>query len=199
MARQWHTTAFSDMLRPTVPDRDQVLATVLGDHVTDFTSNHSLAKMSQICKAMHALFNPILKRRMFGYNVHSCNFNALAVSDMKEYRRKLRESIVQSIKTVGTNTVHQYFGHDTSLYMIRLDNAFVGQVAVTPVRYWLKVEIYSRTEVRFVKQLTLRFFPTYDTQGKIVAVDNQVESATRMSYSSALDHLVQKIRAVCLA
>ena len=176
------------------------IASIITGSTTSGTDNKTLAMISFTCKAMDCALTPILRERRFVQGVYRIGFSANAITIMKGFRQELFSGIVNSIKTVGTKTTLRYSGQDTFLYTIEKNGVLVGRVAVTPVHgYWLEVEIYSVGRTKYIKETTLKMFPTYDTQGGFVAMDNGVDKVTRIRRALALDKLVEQIRRVCLA
>lgn len=187
------------MLQNMPPRSLELIASIVAGTVTDATDNRTLAMIAAACKPLDKALFFILRSRRFVQGVHRVGFYADGIAAMKGYRQVLFNAIFDTVQTIGTKAVHRYTSGETYAYMIQVDGAPVGQVVITKVcGYWLEVTIYSVAEKKFAKQRTVRLFPTYDTQGRYIAVDDLVDGVKRIPHSQAVGDLERQIREVCL-
>jgi hypothetical protein len=177
-----------------------IFASAFKSWVSEGTGNKTIRDISGVCKELSRMLGPVLIARRFEAGVHRLGFYSLHVTDMKKYRNELFSMVVETIKGVGTKTELRYSGENTYQYWIEKDGALIGRVAVTPVNtFWLEIEISSVRASRFIKEKTVKLFPTFDTQGWFIAVDNGVDRVVRVERPLVRAQLSQQIRSICLA
>lgn len=150
---------------------------------------------------MNRAVGNILRDRMLILHVHRNHFNPFRITEMKALRQSLFEEIKATVMQVVPKIRMSYSDPDTRLYRLEKDGNLIGQVAVTPVRrFWLEVEVYSANAARhrFIKEWTCTYFPTIDTQGYYLAVDQGVKPVPRVKHSVCMSTLKQQIKAICV-
>lgn len=176
------------------------LIPVIIESITDETGNQTIATISCVCKELNLVVKKILWSRMIVLHVHRDYFNPFRITDMKTLRQSLFKEISDTIKQVVSNTKVSTSDQDTHLFRLENSGDLVGQVTVACVRlFWLEVEVYSVGSRRFVKEWTCVYFPTIDTRGFYLAVDNGVDPVARVRLPTCMHALRQQIRAVIRA
>lgn len=161
-------------------------------------SNQALARFALVCKDGDKATRAILRTRCIVFNPHDERFNSSVVTNMKQYRREIMERMTYQIKSGERGFTRGYHGNSALTTYFITDRAAQrkGQLQIDEIRaFGLKVRLFNfDTQVGTVVKKTgnnhvlyraaldkeLAFYPSHDTQGWYVTVDDGENAMYRL-------------------